>query len=318
MKLFSKKTYLDYLEVNKPVGLKRKISNYLYDPSKNSTPDIVVKKVINITLHLPRKLFRLSRIHALNNFYKEHQVEVKKILELSSDSNSKEVINSQIDLIKNYDGSFERIFLKNKGLLEKYEDLIDPDEYFPKGIIELSDSEVFVDCGAFDGDTVAELIKRTSGKFEHIYSFEADKINFPKLINKVNELGLSPQQITCFSKGVYSLNGQVHFNLKGIGSAVTEGGKEVIDVIRLDDFLSEEQKRKISFIKMDIEGSEVEALKGAAQIIKNNKPKLAICVYHKPEHFWEVPFLIKSIRPDYKIFFRQHALSRTDTVCYAV
>lgn len=68
---------------------------------------------------------------------------------------------------------------------------------------------------------------------------------------------------------------------------------------------------------MDIEGSELKALFGAEEIIKLQKPKLAICVYHKPEHLWEIPLYIKKILPEYKLFFRHHTSLEYETVCYA-
>jgi hypothetical protein len=78
------------------------------------------------------------------------------------------------------------------------------------------------------------------------------------------------------------------------------------------------KNEKITFIKMDIEGSEPQALSGAEEIIKKQKPKLAICVYHKPEHLWEIPLYLKKIVPEYKIYIRHHTPLEYETVCYAV
>ena len=69
---------------------------------------------------------------------------------------------------------------------------------------------------------------------------------------------------------------------------------------------------------MDIEGAEVNALLGAEENIKKQKPKLAICVYHKPEHLWKIPLYIKKIVPDYKLYIRHHTNQEYETVCYAV
>jgi len=73
----------------------------------------------------------------------------------------------------------------------------------------------------------------------------------------------------------------------------------------------------VTFIKMDIEGAEVEAVSGAADIIRSQKPKLAICVYHSKEHIIKIPFLLKKLVPEYKIYLRHHSPSLLDTVCYA-
>lgn len=86
-------------------------------------------------------------------------------------------------------------------------------------------------------------------------------------------------------------------------------------VERLDDVLSGE---RITFIKMDVEGSELEALKGAENIIKNQHPKMAICLYHKIEDFWQIPMYIKAIVPEYRFGIRHHCPANfNDTVLYA-
>ena len=87
-------------------------------------------------------------------------------------------------------------------------------------------------------------------------------------------------------------------------------------MIKLDSLLRHE---KVSFIKMDIEGSELEALKGAQTIIKEQRPKMAICVYHKIEDLWKIPLFLHKINPEYKIYIRHHAkFWVSETVCYAI
>ena len=76
--------------------------------------------------------------------------------------------------------------------------------------------------------------------------------------------------------------------------------------------------RKVTFLKMDIEGSELAALRGAERIIREQRPKLAICVYHKPEDMWEIPGFILNCHPDYKLYLRHYSISYTETVLYAV
>ena len=87
-----------------------------------------------------------------------------------------------------------------------------------------------------------------------------------------------------------------------------------IKVDSIDNICSDE---KVTFIKMDIEGSEQKALQGAARVIKRDKPKLAICIYHSPEDLYEIPFWIKSIVPEYKLYIRHHSDTASETVVYA-
>lgn len=92
-------------------------------------------------------------------------------------------------------------------------------------------------------------------------------------------------------------------------------GEYVIDVVALDEIVYD---KRPTFIKMDIEGAEQEALGGCERILKEFKPKLAVCVYHKPEDLFEIPIFIKKANPKYQLFLRQYANSRTETVLYAL
>ncbi len=274
--------------------------------------------ILTYGLLIPRKIVRIKRKRDTDLFYHTNRKNIDAILSLTTDDTSKEVIRTQLAFIKDYDYTNETEYLKKNGLLEKHTQLLNTDEYFPQGIITLANNECFVDGGGFNGDTVREFTKRSSGNFDHIYCFEPDKKNFVDLVSEVKNLNLNDDKVTYYPYGLYSENKKINFDQRGIGSSITEEGGDIIEVIRLDDLLTQEQKDKITFIKLDVEGSELEALTGMQGIIKKNRPKLAICVYHKTEHFWQVPFLIKSLNPDYKIYYRQHALSRLETVCYAV
>jgi len=91
-----------------------------------------------------------------------------------------------------------------------------------------------------------------------------------------------------------------------------------IETISLDEYLKDE-KEKVTFIKMDIEGAELNALKGAERIIREQKPKLAICIYHKPEDVWEIPSLLLNFVSDYKFYIRHNTYSFLyDTTLYAL
>jgi len=261
---------------------------------------------------------RIKRKKLIASYYREHDEEIKSIIKLVEDDISRKVIEAQLNFIKNYDYSGHYNYLNKTGLLEKHNQLLDKDEYFPKGIITLTENEGFLDGGGFIGDTIKEFVLRSNGKFSHIFSFEPDKNNYIDLLAEVKKLNLKPDVISCYPKGLSSENKELRFLQKGIGSSISEHGTESIEVVQLDLFLSDTEKNKLTYIKLDIEGAELEALKGMKNIINKNKPKLAICVYHKLGDFWEIPLFIKSLNPEYKIFFRQYSLTRTDTICYAV
>ena len=89
-----------------------------------------------------------------------------------------------------------------------------------------------------------------------------------------------------------------------------------IPVMPIDEAI--ETGDRVTMIKMDIEGSELEALKGAKQTIQRDKPKLAICIYHKPEDIIEIPCYIKELVPRYRLYLRHYGNGDTETVLYAL
>ncbi|MDD5010593.1 MAG: FkbM family methyltransferase [Phycisphaerae bacterium] len=115
--------------------------------------------------------------------------------------------------------------------------------------------------------------------------------------------------------GVWSAAAQLRFaSGRSPSSSVCKNGSDVVQCVALDDCLN---RYKPTLIKMDIEGSELEALKGAERIITSQNPQLAISVYHTPEHLWKIPLFIKKIVPNYKCFLRSHGANGYDTVFYS-
>ena len=187
--------------------------------------------------------------------------------------------------------------------------------YFEQTLIRLSDNEVFVDCGAFTGDTVEDFIKRVNS-YKHIYAFEPEAQN-GVIIEK--NLSLYPN-ITVIHKGVWDVETELRFSAgNSIASRLEDSGTTIIPVTTIDNIFSGNQLSDMpTFIKMDIEGAEFEALSGAKHIIELARPKLAICIYHKIEDIYKLTQLIHSFRSDYKFALRQYRVSVFDTVLYAV
>ncbi|WP_051685584.1 FkbM family methyltransferase [Clostridium sp. KNHs205] len=186
-------------------------------------------------------------------------------------------------------------------------------QYFDKSLISYNDNEVFVDCGALDLQTCENFVGNCNKKIKTIYAFEPDEENIKickeKRIAKNLEVEILPY-------GVWSSDGELFFKAVGAGtSRIDVEGNEKIEVRRIDSLLIDQP---ISFIKMDIEGAEQEALKGAEQVIKKYKPKLAISVYHKPEDFLTIPKIIHDYVPEYKLYLRHYSIYSVETVLYAV
>jgi len=187
------------------------------------------------------------------------------------------------------------------------------DQYFPEGVIGLTEREVFVDGGAYTGDTMLTFMRKTNGKYGKYYAFEPEPENAANLSAKAGKRGL--RDVSVVRKGLWSKAAVLPFAAAQgtTGSAISATGSASIEVDAIDDLAAD-----ATFIKLDVEGAELEALKGAASTIRRNKPKLAVCLYHKPGDLTEIPLFIKSLAPDYRFFLRQHQPVSCELVLYAV
>ncbi len=184
------------------------------------------------------------------------------------------------------------------------------EQYF-QSFLSLSSHEVFVDGGAYQGDTLAEFIKVTGCRYEKYFAFEPDAANMNELRKfvEVNEI----KNVTLIQKGLWCKPDVLSFSdNKGGSSSITDNSETKIHVDSVDNVCPD-----ATFIKMDIEGAELQAIKGCAQTIAANKPKLAICVYHRPDDILEIPLFIKELVPEYKLFLRIHAPFSSECVLYA-
>jgi len=195
---------------------------------------------------------------------------------------------------------------------EALDPVVEWDLYGPGRLVEYGDDEVYVDGGTFDGDTIRLFIDRVQGRFSRVIGFEPDPATFQRLkANFAQEPRVEP-----VNAGLHRAYGTLRFDDAGTrGSVLVETGGISVPVVPLDDILKGE---RVSYIKMNIEAAEIDALAGAARSIEHWKPKLAISAYHKPSHLWQVPEAIRAIRGDYRLFFRQHDGGIIETVSYAL
>jgi FkbM family methyltransferase len=188
--------------------------------------------------------------------------------------------------------------------------------YFRDDLFKLSKNEVLVDCGAFDGDTLRLFLDESGNKFDRVIAFEPDPSNFAKLSELVSRLPEDVRQrITLHQAATGEINEKLMMDV-GIGpSSYIGSGDLQVDSFALDSLLNDVP---ITFIKMDIEGSELATLKGAEKLIRKNSPILTISAYHRQSDLWDIPILIHSLNPDYAFHLRPHMLEAWDLVCYAV
>ncbi|WP_312240736.1 FkbM family methyltransferase [Pantoea sp.] len=170
-------------------------------------------------------------------------------------------------------------------------------------------TEHFVDCGAFDGATSQEFIRRFP-HYQSIHCFEPDSAQCKRMATLFQD----HPRIAVHPYGVSDKRATLYFTLSGSMSKICEQGEIAVEVISLDDYLS----GPVSFIKMDIEGHELQALAGAEKTIKKYKPLLAICCYHRPDDFRTIPDLVLSFYSGYKLYMRHYTEGLLETVYYFV
>lgn len=191
-------------------------------------------------------------------------------------------------------------------------------QYFDKNIIHFSEDEVFIDAGAFDGNTSVIFANYMNNKYKKIHCFEPD-INNMQLISSNKHISRL-ENIQIYNVGLWNERDVLNFNCdnSGNGSNISTDGLMEINVDYLDNIFQHiNEDEWPTFIKMDIEGAELNALKGCSNIIKKKKPKLAISIYHKPEDIIDIPLYIISLVPEYKLYIRHYTASLSETVLYA-
>lgn len=256
--------------------------------------------------HLPTAAYYKNTVYSLEYVY-ENKTRFENAYNILEDECSKKVF---VGMIKH------NISLDEKYLLEirKYE----INGYFGTELYVNSKEDVIVDAGAFNGDTIDEFLSIQNNQFKRIYAFEPDIINYNILKRKV----YNNQKIVAVCAGLGKESKQLRFITGGsVSSRIDEEGNDVINIDTIDHFFSRDIP---TFIKMDIEGAEKDALLGGKKIIAQYHPTLAVSVYHKKEDMYDLIETIQRIGEEkYKFyirhtFFYQKVKIQPDVILYAV
>jgi FkbM family methyltransferase len=214
---------------------------------------------------------------------------------------------------------YEHITGKNQA----WADIYTENQYFCLPEFTSSPNEVYVDIGASVGDSIERFIWKNYGLFTKIYGFEPSPREYAAMKNRTERLArewaLNENQINLINAGIaentQTLN--VTINTLHASSFVSGGennGNSSVKVYSMDDYFGD---APVTFIKADVEGYELKCLRGAERLIKNHKPKIAFCTYHKPEDIFDFIEYISALVPEYKFKLRHHSHIWHETVLYA-
>jgi FkbM family methyltransferase len=179
------------------------------------------------------------------------------------------------------------------------------DEIFGHPFIKHLENETYIDVGCMDGQTITSYLDFCKNKYRKIIGLEPDKENYKNTMKRVSSTG--QKEIEIMNKAAYNSVTELQFDNAGnFNSKISKTGNAVIKTVKLDDIL--ENVNGNIFIKMNIEGGEMQALTGAENIICSKKPRFAIKIEHKPEDIIEIPCFLNRLAPKYKFYIRHHNL----------
>jgi FkbM family methyltransferase len=287
---------------NPEYGIEKRLENYGIFDWRYIDPEI-------LKLYASDKNY-FSRVRKMID---DNEAKIKRVRKSLADEKSKDVLDTILshrcdpDIKKTYEMCTE--------------------QYFGNDLIHEIEEYDFVDCGAYNGDTLRRFVGQLNDPKEYFknhtyHAFEADANNVMEIEHYCKEHGY--EHVKIHQAAVW--NGQQkELFFETDDNEIAVGGKAGVEsnmenaikikAESLDDALAGEN---VDMVIMDIEGAEPEALKGAKQIIKQQAPVLAISVYHKLEHLWEIPLQIQALNENYKLYLRHHRWNMHDTVCYAI
>lgn len=255
------------------------------------------------------EIFEFNLHHITNDlsineskFYSENKMNILSAFDLFLDDKSLDIYTSIIST-----------YISHKPRRISSDDVLE--QYFPKDIKLYKGYDRFINCGAYDGDTVKQSLV-INGKIEKLVCFEPDNQNFKLLSSYVNKHANEiADEITLFPCGVYDEETQLSFSSdKLLCSSIFDKGDVTIQCVSLDNVLPNFAP---TFISMDVEGAEMYALRGSKNMIMKYTPDLAISVYHFPNHIWEIPLFLNSLDLGYKFYLRNYTGFTYETILYA-
>lgn len=242
------------------------------------------------------------------SYYKTKENELDYLYKQLADDKSREVLLNRM--------AFYRT--RNRKYMM---DVRTENQYFDASVYDVRNIRCYIDSGMYTGDSIESFISNVGNDFDKIYGFEPDE----KFCHIAKKAYNNCENIVCVQSANSDVDGVINVSdagkiMKSIERDTFKMESETGDTFRvckLDSYFYDKED-KIDMIKMDIEGAELAALKGAKEVIQKFKPLLAICVYHKITDLLEIPKYCMGLGVPYDIYLRHYSDSSLETVCYFI
>lgn len=259
-----------------------------------STFDYYCPQPNNYLQSKPNEDYLLNNLDLLHNAYN-----------LLEDKHSKDVFSSRVKMILTGDSGYLKI---------------SPYEEYYTSHAKPESGDVIIDAGVSQYVEYTLAFSNAVGNDGKVFAFEPEPWCFEEAKIRIEQRA-ELQNIELLNYGLWNKREQQFITQCGNGSSIVSenivGPKNVCELITLDDFVAENDIKKLDFIKMDIEGAEPNAIAGSVNTLKKFKPKLGICVYHNPKHLFDFILFINSLHLGYKFYLDHHLLYLYETVLYA-
>ncbi len=237
-------------------------------------------------------------------YAKEHEKELKAAYSLMADEQSRLVFENTV----RYKLSGDIKYLRD----------CESDRAEMFDLLNVGTEEIYVDLGAYNGDTLVEFLNETGMKFDRLYAMEPDHKNYGKLKRRLYMIG--SEKLLAYNCGAWDSETTMQFSLRAGRSSKVAGNSTArckeVRMMSVDHML---QGEKATIIKYDVEGSEEKALSGTKETIVKYRPRLNVALYHRNEDIFAIPLQIAAMNKRYKFYLRHHPyIPDWDTNLYCI
>lgn len=236
-------------------------------------------------------------------YYSANKENLERVFAMLADAESRAVFAARVRAVESGNIGFIKV--------SAYEEYFHP-------LVRPECADTIMDGGVSENVLSQLAFIKAVGPEGRIFGFEPDPVGFCAACERIKAQALHDvYKVIPF--GMWHKRDTVFFEISGQGTHVTSdtsANAVGCECISIDDIVAANRIRKVDFIKMDVEGSEINALKGSLRTLKEHRPKLAISLYHKPQDLYFIPLFLQNACDDYEFYIGHHHASLHETVLY--